>query len=468
MTKSAQQILDEAGVPGGHKASSIIGEMHRGQLRMAERFAKLHAGRLMHAHSLGWHVWDSTRWVPDKDGAAMRAAAATVKAALSDIPSLENKEDRDDLYADIRKCESASALDGILRIAGSLKPITVSPDVLDAAPHLFNTPSGTLDLRTGEQRQHDPADMLTKVAGCDLDMDARSDLFDRFINEILPDDDGHAGLQVWVQRVFGYSMLGLVREHVLPIFTGTGQNGKSTLLEAMGKAFGDYAINAEPDLLVSRGESAHPTGLADLKGARLAVCSETDEGRSLASATMKRLTGGERLRARKMRKDFFEFDPSHVLILCTNHKPKVSGDDPAVWRRIRVVPFDVVVAKPDRRLPERLAEELPALLAWAYRGYRSYEEGGLALPSVIAERTNKYQIESDPLGRFLQDQTIQASHYHVGARHLFAAWSKWCIAAGEEAGPEVTFADSMAKRGHEKKRAASGQAYRGIALAAEK
>jgi putative DNA primase/helicase len=466
VTKTAEQILDEAGVPGGPKASSINREMHRGQLRMAERFAKQHGGRLMHAHGLGWHVWDSNRWVLDKDRAAMRAAVATVKAALAEIPTLDSREDRDDLYADVRKCESASGLEGMMRIASSLKPIAVSPDVLDATPHLFNTPSGTLDLRTGEQRRHDPNDMLTKVAGCDLDVDARSDLFDRFINEILPDDASHAGLQAWVQRIFGYSMLGLVREHVLPIFTGTGQNGKSTLLEAMGKAFGDYAINAEPDLLVSRGE-AHPTGLADLKGARLAVCSETDEGRSLASATMKRLTGGERLRARKMRKDFFEFDPSHVLILCTNHKPKVSGDDPAVWRRIRVVPFDVVVAKPDRRLPERLAEELPALLAWAYRGYRDYEESGLVLPDVVAERTNKYQVESDPLGRFLQDQTIRASQYHVGARHLFAAWSKWCIAAGEEAGSEVTFADSMAKRGHEKKRTASGQAYRGIALVAE-
>lgn len=443
---------------------SVSQEQHRGQLRMAERFVRLNTGRHLYAHGIGWHQWDGSRWVPDKDNGAMRGAIQTVKAALADLPHLD-KPERDSLYKDVRKCESASGLEGMLRIAASLKPMAISADQLDQDGMLFNTPNGTIDLRTGEKRPHNPADLITKVAGCDLDTAATGEAFNRFITEILPNDKEN-NVRGFTQRVFGYSMLGLVREHVLPIFTGTGSNGKSTLLEVMGKAFGDYAINAEPELLVARGE-AHPTGLADLKGARLAVCSETDEGKRLAAATMKRLCGGEHLRARKMRKDFFEFAPSHTLILATNHKPKVSGDDPAVWRRIRVVPFDFVAANPDVKLPERLAEELPAVLAWAYQGYLDYDSSGLTPPRAVTERTDKYHTESDPLGRFIHEVCVIGEHVHIGARDIYAQWAKWCDGGGEEPGSEVLFAESMGKRGYEKKRSSRGYAYRGIALATD-
>ncbi|MGO1054522.1 DNA primase family protein [Crossiella sp. CA198] len=444
-------------VHAGLADTQPVPEMHRGQLRMAERLAARHGGRLLHAHNMGWYLWDGQRWAPDRDGAAMRAAIDTVKAALHELTHLDGS-DRSALNGDIRKSESASGLEGMLRIAEALTTFAVSADQLDADPYLFNTADGTLDLRTGEIRPHAPADRITKVAGCGLG-EEHGEAFPRFLAEILPDAD----VRGFAQRLFGYAMLGTVREHVLPIFTGTGQNGKSTLLNVVGEAFGDYAIAAEPEMLVDRGNT-HPTGQADLLGVRLAMTSETDEGRQLAAATVKRLTGGDKIRARRMRKDFFEFEPSHTIVLVTNFKPKVSGDDPALWRRIRVVPFDVVVEQIDTRLSERLALELPSVLGWAYAGYREYTATGLAAPEVVAERTAAYRASSDALGRFLDDRAIITPHGFVRARELFRAWSDWCHQNGEQAGSEVTFADAMARRGHTKTRRSIGQVYLGLIL----
>jgi len=266
-------------------------EQHRGQLRMAERLVRAHGDRLRHVHGIGWHLWDGCRWARDLDGAATRAVVDVVRDAYADLPRLDRDAQRD-LLADIHKCESSAGVDGVLRLAGDLLPVAVSVNKLDADPYLFNTTTGTLDLRTGTLRPHDPADLLTKVAGCGYDPDASSELFARFLADVLPDP----AVRAFVARLFGHALVGRVIEHVLPIFTGTGQNGKTTLVDTATATLGDYAIAAEPDLLVDRG-AVHTTGQADLLGVRLAVCAETDEGRRLAAATVKRLTGGDTIRA---------------------------------------------------------------------------------------------------------------------------------------------------------------------------
>jgi putative DNA primase/helicase len=440
-------------------------EMHRGQLRLAERFAIEHGNTLRHAHGIGWLRWDGTRWAPDRDGQAVRAAVATIKNALADLVQVDDKKARKDLLADINRVESANGLQGILTIAGNLHPLAIGPDRLDPDPYLFNTTNGTLDLRTSQLRAHDPADLITKVAGCEYDANAGGPNFEKFLAEILPELE----VRQFVQRIIGSAMLGIVREHVLPIFTGSGFNGKGTLLDLTRNTFGDYAIEAEPELLVDRGRnSTHPTGQADLLGVRLAVTSETDEGRKLATATVKRLTGGDTIRARKMRSDFFEFDPSHTLVMMTNHKPKVTGDDPAIWLRILVVPFDVVFDNPDLTLPERLTLERPAVLAWALDGYLDYTARGLDPPVVVRDRTNAYRISSDALGRYLDEHTIKTAQVgYARARELYSAWAAWCHETGEEPGSENTFSEAMVRRGYEKNRRAIGNVYVGLVMAAE-
>lgn len=438
---------------------------HRGQLRMAERFVEDHADGLRHVHGIGWHHWDGARWKLDEERVDIEAAIVTTKKALADVLNMPSTKERDELYADVRKSESSSGIDGMLKLASALKPISAASRALDADPYLFNTPDGTVDLEAGTVKDNDRADLITKVAGGPIGEEANAE-WEKFLERILPDDQ----VRDFVQRLFGYAMLGKQTEHVMPIFTGTGANGKGTIRDAVMYAFGDYAIEVDPSLLMESKHEKHGAFKMRLRGARLAFCSETEKGRKFAEATMKRLVGGDPIEANYMHKNPITFDPSHTLIMLTNHLPAVSGDDPAVWRRILVVPFDVVIPENERdgELPARLKAAAPAILAWAYQGWQDYQEQGLNPPEAVRVRTEEYRADSDALGRFLGERTIENRHGVVKARELFTAWSNWCHANGikaEEIGSEVSFAASMKTRGFEKKDRNIGRVYLGLMLA---
>lgn len=443
--------------------SSKVQEQHRGQLRIAERFARQHADALRYVHGLHWFRWDGTRWAEDKDGGANRAAIRTVKGAREDAKRLGD-DAKKALIEDARKCESAAGLEGVLRIAANIKPLATASDQLDADPYLFNTPTCTLNLEDGSSHPNDRKDLITKVAGGNLHTDADAE-WEKFLARILPSED----VRLFVQRLIGYSMLGKVTEHVMPIFTGTGANGKGTFRDAVMSAFGDYAIEVDPAILMESKHERHGSFKMRLRGARLAFCSETEKGRRFAEATMKRLVGGDPIEANLMHKNPITFDPSHTLIMLTNYLPIVSGDDPAVWRRILVVPFDEVIPPEERDpgLPDRLKAAAPAVLAWAYQGWLDYQVQGLNPPDIVKTRTDEYQAASDVLARFLSERTHTTPAGREKARDLFAAWSSWCLAGGEIPGSEVMFADSMAKRGFKKARTSGGFVYRGLVLTVE-
>ncbi len=435
---------------------------------MAERFIEEHGDRLRYVHGLGWHVWDACRWLMDEQRVDLAAAVETVKNALRELPNLEGEE-RDELFKDARKSESASGLEGMTKIASSLAPISTPSKGLDADPYLFNTPTGTVHLLTEEIRECSRGDLITKVAGAGLDGadqeqgEQAAAEWEAFLERILPDPE----VRAFVQRLFGYAMLGEVREHVMPIFTGTGANGKGTLRDAVAAAFGDYAVEVDPAILMESKHERHGAFKMRLRGARLAFCSETEKGRRFAEATMKRLVGGDPIEANLMHKNPIQFDPSHTLVMMTNHLPAVSGDDPAVWRRILVVPFDVVIPEEERdpKLPERLKKAAAAVLSWVYEGWMAYQDQGLNPPEVVRVRTQEYQAASDVLGRFIEERTITNPHATVRARELFTEWTAWCHASGEQSGTEKAFAESLANRGYVKKRTNSGQVYQGLMLA---
>jgi putative DNA primase/helicase len=437
-------------------------ERHRGQLRIAERLAAGYADRLLHVTGLGWHAWDGTRWVPDERGRASLAVMNTLKAALSEATHLD-RDDRDHLIADVRRCESAAGVRGVLDLAAALPAFAAAIGDLDADPYLLNTLTGTIDLQTGVLRSPSPADRITKVTGAGYTPDEAGPSWETFLEQVLPDVE----VRSFLQRLLGLALLGKVREHVLPIATGVGQNGKSTLINALVRALGDYAIEAEPTLLIER-DRAHPTGQMDLRGVRLAVCQESDAGRRLAVATVKQLTGGDPIRARRMRQDFVQFDPSHLALLCTNHLPAVPGDDPALWRRLRVIPFDVVVQHPDAGLPDRLALERGAILAWTIEGYRHYAERGLDEPPAVLAATSRYHLSADALARFVEDRCLTGPHFHVTVAELTAAWKAWCDENGETAGNPKALAEGLERRGYTRTRGAKGvRRYHGLALQAD-
>lgn len=441
---------------------------HGGQVRFAEMFVRQHAEHLRFVHGLGWYMWTGSHWRADEERADMRAALATIKGAIRGLAELTG-DDRDKLYKDIKKTETASGIQGMLTIAGAIRPLSVASSMLDQDPYLFNTPAGTVNLRTGDLGPCDRADLITKASGAPIggeDGEPGRQEWDTFIARILPDED----VRAFVQRLFGYAMLGKVTEHVMPIFTGTGANGKGTCRDAVMAAFGDYAIEVDPAILMESKHERHGAFKMRLRGARLVFCSETEKGRRFAEATMKRLVGGDPIEANLMHKNPITFDPSHTLIMLTNHLPIVSGDDPAVWRRLFVVPFDVVIPEEERDpgLPDRLKSAPAAILAWVYQGWLDYQSQGLNAPEVVRQRTAEYQQRSDVLSRFLAERTMTTSSYGtVAARDLFTAWADWCRENREPieaVGNENSFAESMATRGFTKKRNNTGQVYRGLML----
>jgi putative DNA primase/helicase len=414
--------------------------VHRGQARFAYRMADRYADKLLYVTGIGWHRWDGTRFVPDDRGAATRAVLADQRRALAESAGGDM-----DLRRDVRKIESAAGVAGVLTLAAALQPLSATVSDIDADPYTLNVANGTLDLHTGNLRPHNPADRITKVCRGAYKPDAQSALWDAFLARVLPDE----AVRQFVQRLIGASLLGAVREHVLAILTGKGANGKGTFYKAVCATLGDYASTAEPDLFMHR-TGAHPTGEMDLLGRRLVVVSESERDRQMAEATMKRLTGGDTIRARRMRQDFVEFTPSHTALLVTNHLPKVSGDDPAIWRRIRVVPFDVSIPQEeqDADLDDRLALEADAILGWAVAGWWDYLDRGLDAPDAVLQATATYQQDSDAVARFIADCCHTGPAVKATTAQLFDAWQKW--RAGDD-GPELTsraFAKALTDKGY--------------------
>jgi putative DNA primase/helicase len=414
------------------------GEAHSGQVRMAYRLATAYKHKLLHVHGLGWRYWDGTRWAEDDIGAAKRAVIDVLRNALAE--SLNDKP----LRKDVQRCESDNGINGVLGIAAALTEFAATVRDLDADPYLLNLANGTLDLRTLQLRNHDPIDRITKLCRGAHHTDTAAPVWDAFLAKVLPDED----VRKFVQRLVGLALLGEVREHILPIYTGTGANGKGTFYKAVLHALGDYASTADPNLFMHR-DGAHPTGEMDLLGKRLIVVSESDENRRLAEATMKRLTGGDPIKARYMRRDFVQFMPSHVPILVTNHLPQVSGDDPAIWRRLRVVPFSVVIPEDeqDKTLDAQLQLEADGILSWAIAGLRDYLERGLDEPGSVRAATAAYHADSDDIGRFISDQCIVANTVKVSAGELFDAWERWRKLNSAAEISKTAFGKALARRG---------------------
>jgi putative DNA primase/helicase len=432
------------------------------ELGYAHRLITAYGDRLRYVPTWRkWLVWDGMRWARDDDLQAVRWMTLVVRsvttAAVASSDRMREKE--------ARRVESNKAVHGALNLASAQARVAVKVEHLDADPFLLNCRNGVLDLRTGQLCGHDPDRLLTKLTGAEYDAEASGLEFPKFLERVQPDPD----MRSFLARLLGHSLEGRVTEHLMPIFYGEGGNGKGTLVGVVLAALGDYANSADADLLTARSFDAHPTGVADLFGLRLALLSESDRGRHLAEGTMKRLTGGDRVKARRMREDFWSFDPSHTFLMLTNHKPIVTGTDEGVWRRLRLVPFEETIADQERdlELGERLKLEVNAVLAWLVAGYQQWREVGLAEPSQVIAATDAYRAESDLLGRFLDERCLLGAGFHVRSSELYAVWQTWCAAEGEHPGTQKSFTTALQNKGFDTERTRVGIKWRGIGLAAD-
>jgi putative DNA primase/helicase len=321
------------------------------------------------------------------------------------------------------------------------------PDVLDRDSWLLNCPNGTVELKTGKLREHRREDYITKLCPAVFMPDAKAPTWLAFLENIFEENSDLIG---FVQRLCGYCLTGDVSEQVLPIFYGVGANGKSTFVNAILNMLGvDYSIKAPQDFLVRKKQDAHPTEIADLFGKRLIAAVETDEGRRLAESLVKELTGGDRIRARRMREDFWEFAPTHKVILACNHKPEIRGTDYAIWRRIRLVPFNVIIPRnqQDKKLPKKLHAELPGVLAWCVRGCLDWQRDGLGYPLDVERATESYRSDQDLLGTFFLERCVTGPAFKARAGELYETYKKHCESTGEFALSQRRFGAQLSERG---------------------
>ena len=327
------------------------------------------------------------------------------------------------------KSQNASVIRGTLTLAASHRALRINHAQLDADPWLFNCANGTIDLRTGTLQPHDSRNLVTKLAPVDYDARATAPTFDRFLSEAMA---GNFELAAYLQRFAGYAMTGVIREHTLTFNHGDGGNGKGTFFELLMRVFGDYARKAPRGLLFAARNEQHPCDLAELHGARLVLCSEVEEGRVFDEAKVKDLTGGDTVSARRMRENFWTFEPTHKLTIAGNHKPVVRGTDNGIWRRMRLVPWNVVIAKADMdtALPTKLRAEMQGVLAWCVRGCIAWQQQGLGEPVEVREATDAYREESDPMGEFLGLRVAFDAAAKMPRKWLRTAYEEWCAENG--------------------------------------
>jgi len=391
----------------------------------ARRLVDAHGHDLRYAPEQGrWYVWDGRRWGVDITGEVNRRAKAVADELLD-----EARDSRDEkLFKHAIRSQSNSSLNAAITVATTEPTVPVLVDQLDADPWLLTVANGTLDLAAGRLQAHDRGDLITKTSSVEWHPEATCPTFDAFLERVIPDHDTRR----YVQRLAGYSLTGDVAEHCLPILYGHGANGKSTFLEVMMKLLGEHAAPASPNLLVVERHEQHPTALADLAGRRLVVCQEVQAGHRLDESLVKSLTGGDKLKARYMRQDFWSFTPTHKLWLATNHKPQIRGTDDGIWRRIKLIPFEITIPENerDKDLLDHLTEELPGILRWAVQGCIDWQGEGLDTPTAVTEATARYRDESDVVAMFVAECCVTGNGFIVRSSELHTAYLQWCTTNG--------------------------------------
>src|SRR3990167_1056257 len=338
----------------------------------AERLATRNSDYLKYVPAWGWLSWNGARWARE-EGAAWRLAKDTVRSIYAEAERGADEKERAAIATWAMRSESRDKISSMLTLAINETEIDTLPEVFDADPWLLNCTNGALDLRTCDPHPHNPADMITRIAGTLYDPDATCPLWLEYLDRIFA---GNAALIGYLRRAVGYSLTRETGEQCLFFCYGTGANGKSTFLETIRALLGDYAQTAEFTTFLAKQSENVRNDIARMAGTRFIAAIEAGEGKRLAETLVKQLTGGDTVTARYLYQDYFEYRPAFKMWLAANHKPTIRGTDNAIWRRIRLVPFTVTIpeAERDSKLSSKLRGELPGILAWAIRGCLEWQD----------------------------------------------------------------------------------------------
>jgi len=475
-------------------SDEAIGSVHPAtDLANAIRFADEHRPNVRYSQPEDkWYVWDDRRWKIENRNEISRLAKqtaarlyGTTSSSLKEAQSASSEGDLKTANAKAStskkmlewavKSQSRDRIRAMIDLGKSEPGIPILPEQMDGNPWLFNCRNGTLDLRTADLRPHSREDRITALCPVDYRPDATCPAWIAFLDAVFAGD-----LEVirFVQRFCGYCLTGDVSLALLIVLWGSGSNGKSTFIEVLLGLLGtDYAGKAAPDLLLAKSKGSHPTEKADLKGKRFVAASETADGRRLDEATVKELTGGDTIKARRMKEDFWGFVPTHKLVMATNHKPRVTDGGDGTWRRLRLLPFAVKFWNPDEgpagppeleadpTLRDKLFAEFEGILAWMVEGCLEWlaDNRQLTLPRSVDEATKEYKSEENLVERFVVEKCERDSDAVTGASVLYGSFTDWAKVQNERAGSQRKFGEGLKSLGFVS-RSSNGTVYDGIRL----
>jgi len=470
-----REMLTRAEKPGEEGPTNSYTDLGNSR-RFVAKFGK--DIRYIHAFDR-WLIWRGDRWEIDEAEQVMgmareipaiiaEEAAAHYRAAARARSKEEREARQKQAEAALKgatKAEGVRNIKNFLELAQSERGMSVRPDALDTHHHQLNVANGTIDLRTGELHPHRREDYHTRIAPYHYDPNATCP---RWEQAVLDFCSGDAELAFWIQRAVGYSLSGDVSEQCFFVLHGMGSNGKSFLLKIIQRLAGGYGQSAKFETFLEdeRGSNIN-NDVAVLRGARLVVSSEAPEGKRLAEHKIKHLTGGDKIRARFLYKESFEFDPTFKIWLGSNHRPKITGTDNGIWRRVRLIPckawFDQ--NNPDPTFGPAIEAEMPGILTWAVKGAVQWYRHRLGIPSAVTQATDRYREEMDSIGAWLAECCDTSNPTaKVGSKNLYQSYATWAEAAGEGVLAQKNFNRVMGDRGWNPHREGPGMFFPGISL----
>jgi len=452
----------------------------------ARKFAAQHRDRLKYCAALGgWFIWSGKYWAADPDDQVMKFAILTAGTLFADVEAATDLKRKDAAFKFYVASHRRDRLRAMIDIARHM--LAVNADIFDGDPFLLNCANGTVDLCTGRLKVHDPADCITKLIELDYDGKAKAERWRQFLSEVLLE----RGTASYMQRAVGYSLTGDQREECLFVAVGDGSNGKGVFYDLLRGAIGPYGSTGRPELLVRkhRFDDTNNEDVASLRGRRLVEVSETGERHELNEDQVKNLTGEDNLSARMKYESLRTFRPTHHIHLRTNAKPIIRGMDYAIWRRLKIIPFnvrflsvseyDAIIKKDparkndsrlkvkDTSLREVLRDELQGILTWAIQGAVAWWNGGepdLREPKVVVSAVEEYRSDQDRLGQFAKECCEFAGGEKTLVRDLYARYRPWAESKGWKPWAENSFSIYLGKAGFKKAMIGTQRAREGLKL----
>ncbi|QPF46854.1 phage/plasmid primase, P4 family [Bacillus subtilis] len=403
---------------------------HLTELGNAERLVYYHGKNIRYCNELDWLIWNGKMWEEDSKRQIEALTAQTLRAIYGEAKAMEDSYRKKQLNDWAKKCERRNIR--MNTILDTRPMVAVRKQELDSHKYLFNCENGVIDLKTGELLPHDREFLFTKISSVAYQKDADCPNWKAFLESIFIDEQGQPNYEIidFMQKAIGYSLTGDTTEQVMFFLFGNGRNGKSTFINTVQQLLGDYGRQTNSDTFIKKkNDSSINNDIARLDGARFVSAVESEEGQQLSESLVKQITGGEKMSARFLRQEYFEFTPEFKVFFTTNHKPIVKGSDEGIWRRIRLVPFTVTIPKEkvDKKLPQKLAAEMPGILRWAVEGCLKWQKEGLKEPEVIRKATEGYREDMDILGPFLAERCVIHPAAKIESKEIYKEYKNWCF-----------------------------------------